>query len=132
LGIYAVRDQNGSYDPGTNYSISLYSGGTLTSGNALSGGTLLKSVTPVELSNSAFTDLTLTYTSPGSVTAGQDLDIVISLTDSSGLEQVVFDDVTLNATSNASSTPDGSSTMILMGIGLSALACVRCKRQRSA
>src|ERR1017187_8474117 len=105
LGIFLSRQNN--YDPGSDYSVSLYAGGAITGGTlqnngtlvggSLSGGTLLTSVTSQQLTANSWTHLNATYTSGSSVTAGQNLAIVITMNVHSSITQLAFDDVTLTA-----------------------------------
>ena len=69
---------------------------TLVGGN-LSGGTLLTSVTSQQLTANIWTPLNATYTSGSSVTAGQNLAIVITMNSHPSITQLAFDDVTLTA-----------------------------------
>jgi hypothetical protein len=98
---------NGAYNPGTDYSVSLYA-----------GDTLLASVPSVAPTAGSWTTLEATYVSGDSVPTG-DLEVVIATKET----QLDFDNVTLTDPP----VPDSGSTSLICGMGLAALAWLRRK-----
>jgi len=110
LGIYVAGRADG-YNPGTDYSISLYA-----------GSTLLTSVTPVAPTTSVWTLLTASYFSGNSSLWGQPLEIVISTPTS----QLDFDNVSLSVVPEPTTIMAGA--LLLLPFAASTLRMLRKNR----